>query len=107
MKHVYFLMVLVIIATSLANAQVGINADNSTPHPSAGLDVKFSDRGVLLPRVTFDQRNAIAGPAEGLMVFCTDCIAGGSLCAASGRNEAPVELRREGLSASRLLCPAS
>ena len=80
MKHVYFLMVLVIIATSLANAQVGINADNSTPHPSAGLDVKFSDRGVLLPRVTFDQRNAISGPAEGLMVFCTDCGTNGSLC---------------------------
>ena len=73
-------MVLVIMAASMANAQVGINTDNSAPDASAGLDVKFSDRGVLLPRVTFDQRSAIAGPAEGLMVFCTDCTAGGSLC---------------------------
>jgi hypothetical protein len=59
---------------------VGINDDNSDPHPSAGLDVKFNNKGFLPPRMTRQQRNAITGPANGLMVFCTDCAANGALC---------------------------
>ena len=54
-------------------AQVSINADNSAPDPSAGLDVKFDNKGFLPPRMTFEQRNAIQNPVEGLMVFCTNC----------------------------------
>ena len=34
---------------------------------------------MLVPRMTVDQRNAIVSPAEGLMVYCTDCGANGSL----------------------------
>ncbi len=54
-------------------AQVGINTDNSDPDPSAGLDVKFDNKGFLPPRMTFEQRNSIQNPVEGLMVFCTNC----------------------------------
>ena len=72
-------MVLVIMATTVANAQVGINTDNSAPDASAGLDVKFPDKGLLPPRMTVDQRDAIASPAEGLMVYCTNCGVNGSL----------------------------
>jgi hypothetical protein len=54
-------------------AQVGVNTDNSNPDPSAGLDVKFENKGFLPPRMTFEQRNAILVPAEGLIVFCTNC----------------------------------
>jgi hypothetical protein len=60
-------------------AQVGINADNSAPDQSAGLDVKFNNKGFLLPRMLFEQRNAIISPAEGLMVFCTDCGTNGAI----------------------------
>ncbi|MCX6269225.1 MAG: hypothetical protein NTW16_18040 [Bacteroidetes bacterium] len=54
-------------------AQVGINADNNAPDPSAGLDVNFNNKGFLPPRMTFEQRNAIPNPVEGLMVYCTNC----------------------------------
>ncbi len=54
-------------------SQVGINPDGSNPDPSAGLDVKFDNKGFLAPRMTQAQRDAIAAPAEGLMVICTDC----------------------------------
>lgn len=50
------------------NAQVGINTDNSPPHPSAQLDVKNPNKGLLLPRVT-SPASAISGPAAGLMVY--------------------------------------
>ena len=59
--------------SQLLLAQVGINNDGSLPHPSAGLDVKFTNKGILLPRMNMEQRNAITDPAEGLILFCTDC----------------------------------
>ncbi len=56
-----------------ARAQVGISTDSSTPDPSAILDARSTDKGFLPPRVTFEQRNNILNPAEGLMVYCTNC----------------------------------
>ncbi|MBN1199864.1 MAG: hypothetical protein JXA23_10970 [Bacteroidales bacterium] len=78
MKNLSILIVLSVIYSSSIFAQVGINTDNSAPDPSAGLDVKFTDKGVLIPRMTFEQRNAIVNPAEGLMVICTNCSSSGN-----------------------------
>ncbi|MEL6141286.1 MAG: hypothetical protein AAFU67_06690 [Bacteroidota bacterium] len=50
-------------------AQVGINADNSTPAPSAMLDVQSPDKGVLVPRMDSTGRQNIVNPADGLMVY--------------------------------------
>ena len=52
--------------------QVAVNTDASQPDPSAILDVKSTAKGLLVPRMTVAQRNAIASPATGLLVFCTD-----------------------------------
>ena len=60
-------------------AQVAINSDGSQPHASAMLDVKANDKGFLLPRMTYTERNAIQSPEEGLMIFCTDCGIEGAL----------------------------
>ncbi|MCX8143742.1 MAG: hypothetical protein N3F62_05725 [Bacteroidia bacterium] len=59
---------------SPTNAQnLGISATGVAPDPSAGLDVNFTDRGVLIPRLTTAQRNAISSPANSLLIFNTDC----------------------------------
>ncbi len=50
-------------------AQVGINT--STPHASAALDITSTTKGFLPPRMTTTQRDAIANPASGLMVYNT------------------------------------
>jgi uncharacterized protein (TIGR02145 family) len=55
-----------------ANAQVGINTDNSQPDGSAMLDVKSTTRGFLLPRMTNAERDAITGPAAGLIIYNTE-----------------------------------
>jgi hypothetical protein len=52
-----------------AAAQVSINAQGEEPDPSAGLEVKFTDKGFLPPRLTSSQISAISNPATGLMVF--------------------------------------
>ncbi len=51
------------------NAQVSINEDGSDPAPTAVLDLKSTGKGMLVPRMTDTQRDAIVDPATGLLVF--------------------------------------
>jgi hypothetical protein len=74
-KTSIYLSVLVFsLFTSVSIAQVGIGTN--TPAPSAQLDVTSTEKGFLPPRMTTAQRNLIASPATGLLVFQTDNIAG-------------------------------
>jgi hypothetical protein len=62
------------IACSLVMyAQVGINSDGTQPDPSAMLEIKSTSKGILPPRVTTAQRDAIVSPATGLVIFNTNC----------------------------------
>lgn len=51
------------------NGALAIGSAN--PNESAQLDIQGTTGGVLLPRLTTAQRNAIASPANGLMVYNT------------------------------------
>lgn len=51
---------------------IGINTTGGTPNSSAGLDIDFTDKGLLVPRLTQAQRNAIASPAASLLIYQTD-----------------------------------
>lgn len=64
-----FLLIFWSNATTLLGQGVGINDNNSTPDASAMLDVKSTDKGILVPRMTTVQKIAIATPATGLLVF--------------------------------------
>ncbi len=57
---------------ALGYAQVAINTDGSAPDSSAILDIKSTNRGLLLPRMTTVQISEILNPAAGLLVFNTD-----------------------------------
>lgn len=48
---------------------VAINTSGNPPHASAMLDVSSTTKGLLVPRMTSAQRNAIAAPMNGLVVF--------------------------------------
>ena len=73
MKH-FFTLLLTFLLTVSTFAQVGINNEN--PDASAALDITSTSLGFLPPRMTAVQRDAIPGPALGLMVFCTNCASG-------------------------------
>lgn len=75
-----YLTAVMMLLTIRAASQVGINPGSLPPDPSAGLDVNYTDRGFLPPRMTIQERNAIPNPALGLMVICTDCNSAGALC---------------------------
>ena len=69
------LLVLLIISAVTANAQVGIGTN--TPATSAQLEVSSTSKGFLPPRMTVAQKSAITTPAQGLIIYCTDCGANG------------------------------
>ena len=70
MKKLFIL--LAIFTTVAATAQsVGINADGSVANASAMLDVSSTTKGLLPPRMTTTQRDAITTPATGLVIFNT------------------------------------
>jgi len=69
MKNVFTLLAAVLLTAS-TYAQVGIGTTN--PNTSAALDITSTTKGLLIPRMTKTQRDAISSPATGLMIYQTD-----------------------------------
>lgn len=53
------------------NSQVKISANAVSLHPSSITDMETDAKGLLVPRMTTTQRNAITSPAEGLIIYNT------------------------------------
>lgn len=78
MKHLALLTSLLILSNLLyaqtntfpSAGAVGIGT--TTPASSALLDVNSSTKGLLIPRMTSDQKNAIISPVAGLLVYQTN-----------------------------------
>lgn len=67
-KFAAILFVLFIINEIQAQVGIGINS----PDPSAMLHVQDTGKGLLVPRMSDLQRNAVQNPAEGLLVYQTN-----------------------------------
>jgi uncharacterized protein (TIGR02145 family) len=72
-----FLFAFLLFAAGITKAQIGIGIAN--PAASAQLDVTSTNKGLLPPRMTQAQRDAIASPAAGLMIWCSNCGASGEI----------------------------
>lgn len=67
--HVLFqFLVIGLFINTKTKAQVNITNDGSLPHSSAQLEVKSSNKGLLLPRIA-TPTSTVASPAAGLLVF--------------------------------------
>ncbi len=67
----------ILIFTFDLNAQnISINGSGTAPDSSAMLDISDTTRGLLVPRLTFSQRNLVANPATGLLIFQTNADSG-------------------------------
>ena len=69
MKNICTLLAAVLL-TATTYAQIGINNEN--PDASAALDITSTTGGLLIPRMTETQRDAISPAATGLMIYQTD-----------------------------------
>lgn len=70
MKH-DVLMILAFMPVWLCAQNIAINTSGVAAHASAALDITSTSKGVLVPRMTSAQRQAISSPANGLLVFDT------------------------------------
>jgi hypothetical protein len=72
MKRYISICFLMIILCDInpAFSQVAINSDGSAPDSSAMLDIKSSNKGLLIPRIDFNNRPS--NPAAGLLIFVTN-----------------------------------
>lgn len=66
----YIVIVTLLITANISYAQVGIGT--SSPAGSSQLDVSSTTKGLLPPRMTTSQRDAISSPATGLQIYNTD-----------------------------------
>jgi len=67
-------LITLMLFTALSYAQVGINTN--TPDASSALEIESTTGGILIPRMTETQRDAIVSPASGLMIYQTDEVSG-------------------------------
>jgi len=69
----FFTLLAAVLLTATTYAQVGVGT--TTPDASAALDITSTTGGVLVPRMTAAQRDAITA-TQGLIIFCSDCASG-------------------------------
>lgn len=69
MKKTFLLLITqsLFVITLAQSGSVGIGTTN--PNSSAALEIQSTTKGVLIPRLTTVQRNAIPSPATGLLVY--------------------------------------
>jgi hypothetical protein len=70
MSKTQFSLLLSLLWFSVSLAQIGINT--TSPDPSAALDIVSKDKGVLLPALTTQERDAIPSPTAGLFIYNSD-----------------------------------
>jgi len=66
----FFISLFILSGITIQAQNVGINNDGSDPDPSAMLDIKADNMGLLIPRVS--EANRPATPATGLLIYQTD-----------------------------------
>lgn len=72
-RHLILSILFILMGANLFS-QVIISSDtNDIANPSAALEIKSTTKGLLFPRMTAAQRDAIASPAPGLVIYCINC----------------------------------
>src|SRR5258707_13869528 len=83
MKAVFTLFTAVVLLMNNAMAQTNTFPSTGaagigtlTPNASSLLDITSTTKGILIPRMTLTQRNAIVSPVTGLMIYQTNSTPG-------------------------------
>lgn len=73
MRKIYLLIFMSLASwTLMAQKSDNVGIGTVNPDQSAVLDIQSSEKGLLIPRMTELQRDAIANPATGLLIFQSD-----------------------------------
>ena len=73
-KYLFLLICLILFLNSQVLSQVSLNTTGNPPNSSAALDIDFSNKGLLIPRVALQNNtdaSTISNPANSLIVYNT------------------------------------
>lgn len=79
MKNNFRLLVValgIIVVTPVIAQKDNVGIGTTKPDQSAALDISSSTKGLLMPRMSLQQRSAIQNPAQGLVIYQTDFLSG-------------------------------
>ena len=71
-KAIIIVSILLGCLITISGQTVKIGNNSTVGNPSAMLDVESTNQGLLPPRMTQTQRENIANPATGLLIYQTD-----------------------------------
>jgi len=71
-KTKLLLVAIAILASYSLTAQMAVTTDGSSADASAMFEIKSTEKGMLIPRMTYTQRTDITSPATGLLVYQTN-----------------------------------
>lgn len=71
MKTIRWLISALLLINFELSGQVAINETGNNPDNSAMLDIQSTTKGLLIPRMTTAQRDAIINPAQSLLIYNT------------------------------------
>lgn len=86
MKYIYSIASLLLFFCGYAQEQGSVGIGTENPHKSAVLDINSNDKGFLAPHIALvskTDRTTIPNPADGIMVYNTNTIAGNAQTALS------------------------
>jgi len=80
MKNYFFYIILISIfalnSTHSFSQSVGIGETSFEPNKSAALEIRATQKGILIPKLTDQQRNNINTPIEGLLIYQVNLVSG-------------------------------
>ena len=72
MKRLTAICAVLFVCVHVFSQSVGIGEQRFTPASSAALEIRTSDKGILIPRLTEDEKQNIESPSEGLLIYQTN-----------------------------------
>jgi hypothetical protein len=80
MKKIFFGLFLFVFAITYSfnslGQSVGIGETSFEPSESAALEIRATQKGILIPKLTDQQRNNISNPVEGLLIYQVNLVTG-------------------------------
>ena len=70
-KYTFLLTIGLACSYAASYGQQNVGIGTTTPNPSAKLEIASSDQGLLMPTMNTAERDAIANPAAGLVIYNT------------------------------------
>lgn len=95
MKQLHFIFIFCVGFFTMCFAQNNVGIGTASPHNSAIVDMSSTSKGVLIPRLTYSQKDAITGPAKGLLIYQTSDPEGFYYNKGTGASPIWVQLGRE------------